>query len=187
MPSRAPFLMRWSPRIGRRAARLHLLTGPTTTVGIWSAPVWLTLYLIGQGWSRVCAYAVAGFGCACLAFAAISMHLMYKALSVRFGFKVSWRNAPPYRYKAFGTWCRRNGVDPATGRPLEGRRLRDERVPRSAAHRSGRAPRSCAPQSCTPQSCTQCSVAGQPSDGQMSCASPGKRRHNGATENTGWR
>jgi hypothetical protein len=80
---------------------------------------------------------VAGFGCACLAFAAISMHLMYKALSVRFGFKVSWRNAPPYRYKAFGTWCRRNGVDPATGRPLEGRRLRDERVPRSAAHRSG--------------------------------------------------
>ena len=118
MPSRAPFLARWSPRIGHRAARLHLLTGPTTTIGIWSAPVWLILFLVGQGWSRVCAYAVAGFGFACLAFAAICMHLMYKALSERFGFKVSWRNAPPYRYKAFGTWCRRNGVDPATGRPL---------------------------------------------------------------------
>jgi len=76
--------------------------GPTTTIGIWSAPVWLILFLIGQDWSRVCAYAVAGFGFACLAFAAISMHLMYKALGARFGFKVSWRNAPPYRYKAFG-------------------------------------------------------------------------------------
>jgi len=85
----------------------------------WSAPVWLVLFLVGQGWSRVCAYAVAGFGIACLAFAAICMHLMYKALGARFGFKVSWRNAPPYRYKAFGTWCRGNGVDPATGRPLE--------------------------------------------------------------------
>ena len=31
-------------------------------------------------------YAVAGFGFACLAFAAISMHLMYKALGARFGF-----------------------------------------------------------------------------------------------------
>ena len=28
MPSRAPFLARWSPRIGRKAARLHLITGP---------------------------------------------------------------------------------------------------------------------------------------------------------------
>src|ERR1039457_6318168 len=94
MPSRAPFLARWSPRIGHRAARLHLLTGPTTTIGIWSAPVWLILSLVGQGWSRVFAYAVAGFGFACLAFAAICMHLMYKALGARFGFKVSWRNAP---------------------------------------------------------------------------------------------
>src|ERR1035438_6132707 len=85
MPSRAPFLARWSPRIGHRAARLHLLTGPTTTIGIWSAPVWLVLFLVGQGWSRVCAYAVAGFGIACLAFAAICMHLMYKALGARIG------------------------------------------------------------------------------------------------------
>ena len=82
---------------------------------------------------------MAGFGFACLAFAAICMHLMYKALSVRFGFKVSWRNAPPYRYKAFGTWCRRNGVDPATGRPLEGRRCATSLCPaalRTAAARS---------------------------------------------------
>jgi hypothetical protein len=136
MPSRAPFLARWSPRIGHRAARLHLLTGPTTTIGIWSAPVWLVLFLVGQGWSRVCAYAVAGFGFACLAFAAICMHLMYKALGARFGFKVSWRNAPPYRYKAFGTWCRRNGVDPATGRPLEGGRVRDQPAHRSREHGS---------------------------------------------------
>ena len=145
MPSRAPFLARWSPRIGHRAARLHLLTGPTTTIGIWSAPVWLILFLVGQGWSRVCAYAVAGFGFACLAFAAICMHLMYKALGERFGFKVSWHNAPPYRYKAFGTWCRRNGVDPATGRPLGGH-VRDQPAHRSAAHRSG-AHRNTAPRS----------------------------------------
>jgi len=135
MPSRAPFLARWSPRIGHRAARLHLMTGPTTTIGIWSGPVWLTLYLIGQDWSKVAAYVVAGFGCACLAFAAVSMHLMYRALSERFGFKVSWRNAPPYRYKAFGTWCRRNGVDPATGRPLAGDRSGGQLAHRSAAHR----------------------------------------------------
>ena len=146
MPSRAPFLARWSPRIGHRAARLHLLTGPTTTIGIWSAPVWLILFLVGQGWSRVCAYAVAGFGFACLAFAAICMHLMYKALGERFGFKVSWRNAPPYRYKAFGTWCRRNGVDPATGRPLEGGHVRDQPAHRSAEHRSA-AHRNTAPRS----------------------------------------
>ena len=136
MPSRAPFLARWSPRIGHRAARLHLLTGPTTTIGIWSAPVWLILFLIGQDWSRVCAYAVAGFGFACLAFAAISMHLMYKALGARFGFKVSWRNAPPYRYKAFGTWCRRNGVDPATGRPLAGGSSGNPPARRDGAHRA---------------------------------------------------
>ena len=137
MPSRAPFLARWSPRIGHRAARLHLMTGPTTTIGIWSAPVWLTLYLIGQGWSRAAAYAVAGFGCACLAFAALSMHLMYKALSERFGFKVSWRNAPPYRYKAFGTWCRRNGVDPATGKPLWGDGSGAQPAHHIGAHSSG--------------------------------------------------
>ena len=119
MPSRAPFLARWSPRIGRKAARLHLLTGPTTTIGIWSAPVWLILFLVGQGWSRDCAYAVAGFGFVCLAFAAICMHLMFKALSERVGFKVTWRNAPPYRYKAFGAWCRTHGLNPATGRPQE--------------------------------------------------------------------
>ena len=68
---------------------------------------------------RLCAYAVAGFGFACLAFAAICMHLMFKASSERFGFKVSWRNAPPYRYKAFGAWCRSHGLNPATGRPQE--------------------------------------------------------------------
>ncbi len=136
MPSKAPFLARWSPRIGHRAARLHLMTGPTTTIGIWSAPVWLTLYLIGLGWSRVAAYVVAGLGCACLAFAAVSMHLMYRALSERFGFKVSWRNAPPYRYKAFGTWCRRNGIDPATGRPLAGGGSGAEPAHRGGAHRS---------------------------------------------------
>ena len=87
MPSRAPFLARWSPRIGRKAARLHLLTGPSTTIGIWSAPVWLILFLVGQGWSSDCAYAVAGFGFVCLAFAAICMHLMFKALSERVGFQ----------------------------------------------------------------------------------------------------
>jgi hypothetical protein len=97
--------------------------------------VWLVLFLIGQGWSRVCAYAVAGFGFACLAFATISMHLMYRALSERFGFKVSWRNAPPYRYKAFGTWCRRNGVDPATGKPIAGG-AGGQPAHRIAAHRS---------------------------------------------------
>ncbi|MFZ2058508.1 MAG: hypothetical protein WAV54_13955 [Acidimicrobiales bacterium] len=134
MPSKAPFLARWSPRIGRKAARLHLLTGPMTTIGFWSAPVWLILFLVGQGWSKVCAYAVAGFGFACLALAAASMHLMYKALSERFGFKVSWRNAPPYRYKAFGTWCRANGVDPATGRPLGAGRTREHPVHRVPAH-----------------------------------------------------
>ena len=137
MPSRAPFLARWSPRIGQRAARLHLLTGPTTTIGIWSAPVWLILFLVGQGWSRLSAYAVAGFGFACLTFAAISMHLTYQALSARFGFKVSWRNAPPYRYKAFGAWCRQNGLDPATGRPLKGGGLTDQPVRRNGAHRGG--------------------------------------------------
>ena len=52
MPSRAPFLARWSPRIGRKAARLHLITGPATTIGLWSLPIWVILFLIGQGWSR---------------------------------------------------------------------------------------------------------------------------------------
>jgi len=118
MPSRASFVARWSPRIGRKAARLYVLTGPATTVGIWSAPVWLILFLLGDGWSRVCAYVVAGIGFAFLAFAAICLHLMYRALSERFGFKVSWRNAPTYRYKAFGAYCRRHGLDPATGRPV---------------------------------------------------------------------
>jgi len=99
---------------------------------MWTLPVWLILFLIGQGWSRICAYTVAGFGFACLALAAISMHLMYKALGERFGFKVSWRNAPPYRYKAFGVWCRANGVDPATGRPLDGRVFHER-----AAHAAG--------------------------------------------------
>ena len=136
MPSRAPFLARWSPRIGRKAARLHLLTGPSTTIGIWSAPVWLVLFLIGQGWSRLAAYAVAGFGFACLAFAAICTHLMFKALSDRVGFKVSWRNAPPYRYKAFGAWCRTQGLNPATGRPFGIHRIRDRPVRRAPAHRA---------------------------------------------------
>jgi hypothetical protein len=106
-----------------------------TTIGIWSAPVWLILFLIGQGWSRVCAYAVAGFGFACLAFAALCMHLMFQALSERFGFKVSWRNAPPYRYKAFGAWCRRHGLNPATGRPPGAHQLRELPVRRIPAHR----------------------------------------------------
>jgi hypothetical protein len=64
------------------------------------------------------------------------MHLMYTALSARFGFKVSWRNAPPYRYKAFGVWCRRNGLDPATGTPLEGASFRHQPSHRGAAHRN---------------------------------------------------
>jgi len=64
------------------------------------------------------------------------MHLMYRALSERFGFKVSWRNAPPYRYKAFGTWCRRNGIDPATGQPLAEDGSGAQPAHRSAAHRS---------------------------------------------------
>jgi len=136
MPSRAPFLARWSPRIGRKAARLHLLTGPSTTIGIWSAPVWLILFLVGQGWSRLAAYAVAGFGFASLAFAAVCMHLMFQALSDRVGFKVSWRNAPPYRYKAFGTWCRSHGLNPATGRPLGLHQVRDRPVRRAPVHRA---------------------------------------------------
>ncbi len=136
MPSRAPFLARWSPRIGRRAARLHLLSGPFSSLGIWSVPVWLVLFLIGQGWSRLAAYAVAGFGFACLAFAAWCMHLMFKALSDRVGFKVSWRNAPPYRYKAFGLWCRTHGLNPATGRPLGAHQVRDHAQHRTPAHRA---------------------------------------------------
>ena len=132
MPSRASFVARWSPRIGRKAARLYVLTGPSTTVGVWSAPVWLVLFLVGQGWTRVCAYAVAGIGFACLTFAATSLHLMYRALSERFGFKVSWRNAPTYRYKAFGTWCRANGLDPANGRPVGDRAPRTKPRPRGA-------------------------------------------------------
>ncbi|MGA3351974.1 MAG: hypothetical protein ABSD85_02150 [Acidimicrobiales bacterium] len=135
MPSRAPFLARWSPRIGRKAARLHLLTGPSTTIGIWSAPIWVILYVIGQGWSKMCAYAVAGLGFACLAFAAVCMHLMFKALSERFGFRVTWRNAPPYRYKAFGAWCRSHGLNPATGRPPGAHLLRERPVRRLPAHR----------------------------------------------------
>lgn len=119
LASRASFVARWSPRIGRKAARLYVLTGPTTTLGFWSAPVWLILFLIGQGWSRVSAYVVAGIGLASLAFATVCLHLMYRALSQRFGFKISWRNAPPYRYKAFGAWCRSRGIEPTTGRPLE--------------------------------------------------------------------
>jgi len=136
MSSRAPFLARWTPRIGRKAARLHLLTGPMTTLGIWSAPVWLVLFLVGQGWSRDCAYAVAGFGFACLAIATVCMHLMFKALSERVGFKVTWRNAPPYRYKAFGAWCRGHGLNPATGRPPGAHQVRDRPVRRSPAHRA---------------------------------------------------
>jgi hypothetical protein len=135
MPQRALFLARWSPRIGRKAARLHLITGPATTIGIWSAPVWVILFVVGQDWSRVCAYVVAGFGFACLAFAAICMHLMFVALSERFGFKVTWRNAPPYRYKAFGAWCRSHGINPATGRPSEVHQLRDRPEHRVPAHR----------------------------------------------------
>jgi hypothetical protein len=85
-------------------------------VGFWSAPVWLVLFLVGQGWSRDCAYAVAGFGFACLVLASYCMHLMHEALTKRFGFRITWRNAPPYRYRAFGEWCRRNGVDAADER-----------------------------------------------------------------------
>ncbi len=136
MPSRASFVARWSPRIGRRAARLYLLTGPATVLGVWSAPVWLVLFLIGQGWSRVSAYVVAGIGFACLAFAAICLHLMYEALSERFGFKVSWRNPPPYRYKAFGAWCRSRGLEPATGRPVDAELRRDRPGLHSRAHRA---------------------------------------------------
>ena len=136
MSSRAPFLSRWTPRIGRKAARLHLLTGPSTTLGIWSAPVWLVLFLIGQGWSRDLAYTVAGFGFACLAFATLCMHLMFKALSERFGFKVNWRNAPPYRYKAFGAWCRSHGLNPANGRPPGAHQVHDRPVRRSPVHRA---------------------------------------------------
>jgi MFS family permease len=145
MPSRASFVARWSPRIGRKAARLYVLTGPTTTIGIWSAPIWLVLFLVGDRWSRICAYVVAGVGFACLAFASLSLHLMYRALTERFGFKVSWRNAPPYRYKAFGAWCRKHGLDPNAGRPVEGERDEPpaprrptERGPsqRSPAHRA---------------------------------------------------
>jgi len=118
MSTRASFVSRWSPRIGPKAARLFRLTGPATTAGIWSAPVWLILLLIGQGWSRICAYIVAGIGFTCLAISAMCLHLMYRALTERFGFKVSWRNAPTYRYKAFGVWCRAHGLDAATGRPF---------------------------------------------------------------------
>ena len=136
MPSRASFVARWSPRIGRKAARLYVLTGPTTTLGVWSAPVWLVLFLVGQGWSRVCAYVVAGIGFACLAFAAISLHLMYRALTERFGCKVSWRNAPTYRYKSFGAWCRSRGIDPANGRPLQAFASDDRPAQRGPAHRA---------------------------------------------------
>lgn len=136
MSSRAPFLARWTPRIGRKAARLHLVTGPATTLGLWSAPVWLVLFLVGQGWSRDCAYAVAGFGFVCLGFATVCMHLMFKALSERVGFKVTWRNAPPYRYRAFGAWCRSHGLNPATGRPPGAHQVRDRPVRRSPVHRA---------------------------------------------------
>jgi len=136
MPSRASFVARWSPRIGRRAALLYVLTGPTTTIGIWSAPIWLILFLVGQGWSRVCAYVVAGIGFGCLVLAAMSLHLMYRSLTERFGFKVSWRNAPTYRYKAFGVWCRRHGLDPATGRPPNGHASGDRPARRVPAHRA---------------------------------------------------
>ena len=158
MPSKAPFLARWSPRIGHRAARLHLLTGPSTTIGIWSAPVWLILYLVGQGWSRMAAYAVAGFGFACLAFATLCMHLMYKALSVAIRLQGLWRNAPPYRYKAFGTWCRRM----AWTRPPAGRSGR-RRPPEGAPDQPG-APHWCSQQwrpsaRRSPRSCSQCPIA----------------------------
>ena len=135
MPRNASFVARWSPRIGRKAARLYVLTGPTTTIGVWSAPVWLILYLVGERWSRLCAYVVAGIGFACLALASLSLHLMYKALTERFGFKVSWRNAPPYRYKAFGAWCRKHGIDPNAGKPLSDAAERDRPGARDRAAR----------------------------------------------------
>jgi hypothetical protein len=64
------------------------------------------------------------------------MHLMFKALSERVSFKVSWRNAPPYRYKAFGAWCRTHGLNPATGRPFGVHQVRDRPVHRAPVHRA---------------------------------------------------
>jgi hypothetical protein len=84
---------------------------------------------------------VAGFGFACLAFAAICMHLMFKALSERVGFKVTWRNAPPYRYKAFGAWCRSHGLNPATGQAPGAHLARERTVHRAPAHRAHPQPR----------------------------------------------
>ena len=80
MPSRASFVARWSPRIGRKAARLYVLTGPTTT----------HRHLVGAGLADplpdrpglVQDLRLRGgrVGFACLGFAAICMHLMYRAL-----------------------------------------------------------------------------------------------------------
>ena len=101
------------------------------------------------------------------------MHLMYKALSERFGFKVSWRNAPPYRYKAFGTWCRRNGVDPATGRPLEGA-TRARTSPHTAVPLTAVPRTAIGTPVLSPRSRPQCPIAGQPVTDQVSCASPAR-------------
>jgi hypothetical protein len=134
MPSRAKFLAKWSPRIGRNAARLHVLSQRATTAGIWSTPVWLSLCLVGQHLASLCAYAVAVIGFGCLALGTLSMHRMFQALSRRFGFKVTWRSAPPYRLEAFTAWCNANGLDPTTGRP---RRLQQPLDTESSETHSG--------------------------------------------------
>jgi hypothetical protein len=79
---------------------------------------------------------VAGFGFACLTLASVSMHLMHEALTDRFGFKITWRNAPPYRYRAFGEWCRRNDMDAADERSvgIDGPSARPAHLAHSRSH-----------------------------------------------------
>lgn len=127
MSKRGSFVARWSPRVGKRAARLAWSSSRATLAGLWTAPVWIVLFLLGPGWSRIAAYVLAAVGALLLTYGAIALHVMYQTLSRRYQVRVTWRDSPTLRWKRFSTWCELHGVDPVRGRRLD--RIQDRHTP----------------------------------------------------------
>jgi hypothetical protein len=121
MKNRQKFVEEWAPRVGERAANLSVSSARLVGIGGLLVPVWALLFIAGHQLlaAEILAGILAGADLALLVRGVVLMNRMYHELSMRFQRRVWFLNSPTLRENQFDSWCKRNGVEPRSGRLAE--------------------------------------------------------------------